>query len=86
MKWENVREQYPDRWVVFEALAAHTEEDTRFVDELAVIDLFMEGRDAMKRQHELHKAHPTREYYFFHTSRENLNIVERNWAGIRGFR
>ncbi len=86
MKWEDVRNQYPDQWIVFEALQAHTDQDTRYVDELAVIDRFSDSRDAMRRHHELHKANLTREYYFFHTSRVELQIIERKWSGIRGLR
>lgn len=84
VKWDDARKQYPEQWVVFEALLAHTEQNTRHVDDMAVIDCFSEGRDAMKRQHELHKGNPEREFYFFHTSRTVLDIIERPWAGIRG--
>lgn len=84
MKWEDVRKQYLEQWVVFEALSAHTDHDIRHIDDLAVIDCFSEARDAMKRQHELHKRSPEREYYFFHTSRDSLDIMERPWTGIRG--
>lgn len=86
MKWEDVRRQYAEKWVVFEALSAHTDQDICHIDDLAVIECFSNSRDAMGRQHELHKRNPGREYYFFHTSRETLDVIERPWVGIRGTR
>jgi hypothetical protein len=31
----------------------------------------------------LHQQYPSREFYFVHTSREELDIREQQWLGIR---
>ncbi len=33
MKWQQVREQYPDRWLLLEAIRTHTEGDKRVVED-----------------------------------------------------
>lgn len=86
MKWAEVRRQFPEQWVGLEALQAHTDDHVRQLDDLAVIDSFANGREALKRQHELHQENPMREYYFFHTSRPSVQVIERRWSGIRGAR
>lgn len=83
MRWEEVREQFPDEWVVCEALRSHSEGGFWFIEEVAVIDRHDDSGIAMKRYYELHREHPFREYGFFHTSRETLKLREKG-AGIRG--
>ncbi|MFD0677483.1 MULTISPECIES: hypothetical protein [unclassified Paenibacillus] len=83
MRWEEVREQFPDEWVVCEALASRSQGGYWYIDEVAVIDRFDDSKIAMKRYYELHREKPTREYGFFHTSRENLQLREK-WSGVRG--
>ncbi|HHW35812.1 MAG TPA: hypothetical protein GXX18_00690 [Bacillales bacterium] len=83
MLWEEVRQAYPDKWVVLEAIEAHSDSNYRIVDEIAVIDIYDDSMDALHRHSELHKQKPNRELYFFHTSREELNILEKKWAGLR---
>lgn len=83
MLWEEVKKAYPDKWVVFEAIEAHSENNFRIVDEIAVIDSFDNSMDAFRRHSELHKQKPNRELYFFHTSRKSLDIREKKWAGLR---
>ncbi len=82
MLWEEVRKAYPDKWIVFEAMEAHSESNYRIVDDIAVIDFFDDSMDAFRRHHELQKHKPNRELYFFHTSRENLDIREKKWTGL----
>ncbi|MCD8502993.1 MAG: hypothetical protein LRY71_16740 [Bacillaceae bacterium] len=79
MLWEEVRKAYPEKWVVFEAIESHTDRDYRIVDDIAVIDSFDDSMDAFRRHNELHKQKPNRELYFFHTTREDLNIREKKW-------
>lgn len=83
MLWEDVRKAYPDKWVVFEAIEAHSDSNYRIVDDIAVIDSFEDSMDAFRRHNELHKQKPNRELYFFHTSREDLEIREKKWTGLR---
>ncbi|QGQ93828.1 hypothetical protein EHS13_02350 [Paenibacillus psychroresistens] len=83
MRWEEVREQFPNEWVVCETLQSHSEGGFCFIEEVMVIDRFEDSRVAMKRYYELHQDKPLREYGFFHTSRETLQLREK-WAGVRG--
>jgi len=83
MRWEEVRERFPDEWVVLEATKAYSKDGDRFIEEVVVIDKFDDSREAMRRCSELHRLNPPREYCFFHTSRPALVARER-YVGVRG--
>jgi hypothetical protein len=84
MNWSEVRTVYPEQWLVVEALEAHTTEDSyRVPDRLAVIEACPDGATAMKRYRQIHQDFPQREFYFIHTSREELAVLERLWLGVR---
>lgn len=76
MRWLDVRNAYPDRWLAIEALEAHSAENHRILDRIAVIETCPDGTTAMQCYNELHRQHPQREFYFVHTSREMLEILE----------
>ena len=85
MKWEDVRADYPDQWVVFEALhACSGPESIRHVDDVAVLHRCGDGGEAMAVYRRLHRDNPGKEFYFVHTSREDLDIEEHVWVGARG--
>ena len=77
MRWEEVRVAHPDQWLVVEALDAHSENDQRIFDRVAVIDVCSDGRASMKRYAELRREHPHREFCFVHTSLVELKIRRR---------
>jgi len=84
MIWTEICKFYPDQWLVVEALEAHTTADNqRQLSKLAVIERCDDGSIAMQRYRQLHQQFPSREFYFVHTSREELDIRERQWLGIR---
>jgi hypothetical protein len=83
MRWEEVREVYPDQWLVIEAVQAHSEKDHRQLDKIAVVEICSDGNTAFQSYRKLHQTYPDREYYFVHTSRAELDIHERQWLGIR---
>ena len=83
MRWAEIRTQYPDRWLIVDALEAHTEDDRRKVDQMTVVEVCADGATAYERYRELHRRHPLREFYFVHTAREELDIRERRWLGVR---
>ena len=83
MLWEEVRETHPNTWVVFEAIDAHSDNNYRIIDDIAVIDYFDDSMEAFHRHSELHKKNPNRELYFFHTSRKKLDVEEVKWTGLR---
>jgi hypothetical protein len=84
MQWADVRAAYPDRWLVVEALEAHSAHSHRIFDRLAVVDTCADGPATMKRYAELSRQHPQREFGFVHTDMVELVIEERRWVGIRG--
>lgn len=84
MQWQDIRGHYPDRWLLVEAIKAHSENDKRILDDLAVVDAFEDSDAAMKSYKGLHREAPQRELYVFDTDREELDIHERRWLGIRG--
>ncbi len=76
MQWSQVRTAYPDQWLVIEALEAHTRDRQRILDRIAVIETCADGKAAMTCYRQLHRQYPLREFYFVHTSRHELDIVE----------
>jgi hypothetical protein len=83
MQWPEVRTAYPNQWLVIEALEAHTEHERRLLDRIAVIDVCADGAAAMQSYRRLHQQYPVREFYFAHTQRETLEIIEQRWIGVR---
>jgi hypothetical protein len=83
MRWDEIRQRYPDQWLLVEALDAHTEGDQRILNQLAVVDTFTDSTQALRRYQELHHESREREIYVFHTSREQLRVTEQKWLGIR---
>ena len=47
MKWEEIRKQYPNVFVKFKGLESHIEEDKEIVDEIALIRIMQDGKEAM---------------------------------------
>ncbi len=85
MQWEGVRQSYPEKWVVLEAIEAHSENNIRIVEDMAVLDSFEDSMEAFRRHTELHKVNPNREFYFFHTSHENLEIQEKGGQDLEEY-
>lgn len=84
MTWNETRAHFPAQWLLVEATSAHSENDHRILDDLAVLDTFPNGKNAMAAYLELHEKAPQRELYVLHTGRETLDIEEVRWLGIRG--
>ena len=40
MKWQEVRQSHPDRWLLVEAAHARSEADQRILDDLVVLDTY----------------------------------------------
>jgi hypothetical protein len=83
MLWVEVRKAYPNQWLVIEAVEAHSAADHRLLDKIAVVEVCADGTAALQSYRKLHQTHPEREYYYVHTLREELDIRERQWLGIR---
>ncbi|GIK56302.1 MAG: hypothetical protein BroJett015_19650 [Chloroflexota bacterium] len=87
MVWSDVRNNYPNQWLIIEALEAHTTANSqRQLDRIAVVEKCVDGNSAMEAYRRLHQLYPSREFYFVHTGREKLDIRERQWLGVRSSR
>lgn len=83
MQWQEIRNHYPQQWILLEAIKAHSEANKRILEQLAVVSTFSDSATALKGYLQLHREAPERELYVFHTSREALDVIERQWLGIR---
>ena len=83
MNWQQVREQYPHKWVIAEAIKAHNEGNQWLVEQLTVFDTYVDVYKALNIYKQLHQQAPERDYLVVHTDKEHLKISERHWVGIR---
>lgn len=83
MRWTELRNRYPHQWLIVEALDARSEGGLRRLGELAVVDAFGGGEDALRAYLQLHRHAPQRELYVLHTDREEPDIAERSGPGLR---
>lgn len=83
MLWHEIRERYPNQWLLVEAIDAYTAGDRRVLNHLAVVGTFTDSTEAFQKYQELHRESRDRELYVFHTSREHLDVTEHVWMGIR---
>jgi hypothetical protein len=72
MNWHQLRDQYPKKWLLVEAIRAHSEQGQRVLDELAVVRTFDDSAEAMHDYQALHHEAPGRELYVVHTDRTTL--------------
>ena len=80
MQWKQVREHYPQQWLLVEALHAHSIDDQRILDDLAVLGFYTDSIIAMQAYQQFHHQAPQRELYVCHTTHKDLEITERRWA------
>jgi len=83
MTWSNIHRQFPHQWLVLEALQARSELGKRYLDEMAVVDTCQDGESALRTYLKLHRDAPGRELYILHSDREQSDIAERFWLGLR---
>lgn len=83
MLWQEIREHYPQQWLLVEAIKAHTEGDKRMLEMLAVVSSFADSASAMNAYIQLHREKPEKELYVVHSSKDRLDISERKWLGVR---
>ncbi len=83
MKWGEITELYPSRFVLVEAIKASSSNRIRQLEEMAVIQDYDNPQEAWSGYKKLLKLHPTRELYVFHTSRNDVEVVEEFFSGVR---
>ena len=75
MDWQTIREIYPSRWLVVEAIGAFTEAGQRIIPQLEVVGIFEDDwHPAWELYKQVHGEDRWREYYILDTDREELNI------------
>ncbi|MBE1446132.1 hypothetical protein [Paenibacillus sp. OAS669] len=72
MQWQEVRNIYPDQYVLLEILNSHTEDSVQYVDEVALIKAIQDPDEATK---ELLKCKNNNIVY--HTGQEMIAIELR---------
>lgn len=83
MTWGEVRALLPGKWLVVEALSAHSAGGRRVVGDLSVLGAFQDAAEAQRKQLSLHWTEPARETLLVCAEWEALEIQETLWAGIR---
>ena len=79
MNWQEIRQRYPHRWLVVEAIGAYTEGAARVIPHLEVLGEFNQDHDAARAYYrQAHRQNKMRELYVLHTDREELNIRVMN--------
>ncbi|MEX1031709.1 MAG: hypothetical protein WDZ91_16915 [Paenibacillaceae bacterium] len=76
MKWEEITELHPNRFVLVEAIKSSSINRVHQLEIMAVIQNYDNPQEAWSGYKELLKLHPTRELYVFHTSRSDVEVVE----------
>ncbi|CAM3183848.1 hypothetical protein FITA111629_08575 [Filibacter tadaridae] len=81
MKWEEVRQLYPDQFVKLSILDFHLEDDKKIVTDVALVNIIDDSKMATK---ELLKSKG--DTIVYHTGSEKIVIEMRNPTGLRGIR
>lgn len=61
MKWKEAVRNYPNKWLLFEAIESYSKEGKRIIEDLSVINSFDDSREALKEYSEMHKRDKSRE-------------------------
>ncbi len=74
MQWTDVRQHFPDQWVLMETVKAHSDNGKLIIEEVSVLNHFADSTEMFREYARLHHESPLRALVFFHTSREILDI------------
>ncbi|MBB6050220.1 hypothetical protein [Armatimonas rosea] len=83
MTWSEARQQFPNRWLVFEVMRGHRDAGYWLVDELAVLENTDTSAHVFRRYAELQRTYPGREFGFYHTSQEVISLEEATGPRVR---
>lgn len=79
MRWEEVRKIYPDSFVKIQILKSHIKDNTKYIDDMAVIRSFSDNREATR---ELVRSKD--DILIYHTSNKEIAIKIKSIFGYRG--
>ena len=78
MKWSEARKTYPNKWIVFDSLNQHEEDNKLIVEDIAIIEVFDDINDAFKQYRMLHRQDKSRQLSFDDTRKDRLEYeIER---------
>ena len=83
MTYQEVRQHYPETWLLLEALHGRSEGEYRILEDVAVLASFAESFAALVAYRQFKATDPNRELYVVHSTKPELQIKERQWLGIR---
>jgi hypothetical protein len=86
MTWDEVRAQYPHRWLLVEAVIARTVGEDRVIDKLIVLGEHADSLGAWEQYRIVHSSSPFRELYVLHSDRPALDVRVRYEPLARGVR
>jgi hypothetical protein len=83
MTWQQVQSLHPNQWLVIEAIQTRYEPGKRILEEVQVITTCTNGSEARRRCEALRRDEPSNQYYYFHTGREQLEVLEGIRLGVQ---
>lgn len=78
MKWSEVRGLYPNKFIKFEVLDYHVDENKRYIDDLVVLKIIDDGKEAMKEFGQCKEGQ-----FIYSTKNEHIVIDVVKHIGIR---
>ena len=79
MKWQEVRELFPDQYVLLSILDSHSVENKKLIDEVAVIRPIETAEEATKALMQAEKN-----TIVYHTQNEEISVEMRKPSALRG--
>lgn len=84
MLWSEVCKDFPNSWVVVEALSSHQVEDEKTIDEVMVLDAYPDSAKAWQRYKQVKQLKPQGDFLIASTINDALKVKVQRWVGIRG--
>lgn len=78
MDWTEVKSVFPNQIVLIEVLKIEVIGTIRKILNMSVISTHEDSSLAWKAYKSLHTQYPQREFYIFHTDRENIDVIDEN--------
>ncbi|MBU7315296.1 hypothetical protein [Paenibacillus oleatilyticus] len=82
MRWSEVCSRYPSRFVLVEALKAISSNRMRTIEEMTVVEEYDNPVLAWAGYKRHRKENPERELYVFHTSKQEIEVIEGYFKAI----
>jgi len=70
MKWNEIREKYPDKFVLLKALKSHVNGNKKIVDEVALVKIIQNPKEANEIL-----IRTKGDTFVFHTSKDELSLT-----------